>query len=127
MHRFQSIDHDGCRIHFFDLSNVDDSRIALTRISDWEAYLASLGRDNLLVLTDVRNSAVHLDVGRALLQLVQRNRNRVRASAIVGLSADQQALFNFLRKTANREIVSFETRDEALTWLAHQEASDGVE
>ncbi len=119
--RLRKITHRGCPILFTDYSRF-------IRWEDWHALIeAELQLMPQEPLGSVRALAVFTgsrfsdEVFEALTRLATANRPYMKASALVGLSALQRAVFlKGIERTANRAFGLFDTVEEALDWLVEQ-------
>ncbi len=121
MERLRTITHRGCPILFTDYSRF-------IRWKDWHALIEAelrlmpqqpLGSVRALaVFTGARFSDKVFD---AIAKLAVANRPYIEASALVGLSPLQRAVFlKGIERTSSRAFGLFETVEEALDWLVEQ-------
>lgn len=119
--RLRKITHRGCSILFTDYSRF-------IRWEDWHALIeAELQLMPQEPLGSVRAVAIFTgsrfsdEVFEALTKLAVANRPYMKASALVGLSPLQRAVFlKGIERTSSRAFGLFDTVEEALDWLVEQ-------
>jgi hypothetical protein len=119
--RLRKVTHRGCTVLYTDYSSL----------SEWKDWQALIDAERTLMpaepLGSVRALAVFTgsrfstEVVDAIKQLAVSNRPHMKASALVGMSDLQKAVFlKGIERTSDRSFGLFDTVDEALDWLADQ-------
>jgi hypothetical protein len=124
--RLRTITHRGCRILFTDYSG-------LIRWEDWhalvEAELQLMPQHqpaSVLACAVFTGSRFSDEVFDAISRLAVANRPYIKASALVGLSPLQRAVFlKGIERASSRGFGLFDTVEEALDWLVEQDARSG--
>jgi hypothetical protein len=119
--RLRKITHCGCSILFTDYSRF-------IKWEDWhaliEAELQLMPREPLgsvRALAVFTGSRFSDEVFDAITKLAVANRPYIKASALVGLSPLQRAVFlKGIERTSSRAFGLFDTVEEALAWLVEQ-------
>jgi len=75
-------------------------------------------RGSVLLLTDFTGASIDQEALIAIKETAVFDKPYIRKAAWVGAEHFPGAFFEDLRKFSRREFPSFETRDDALTWLA---------
>jgi len=120
--RLRKVTHRGRSILLTDYSGF-------IKWNDWrvliEAEMRLMPREPLgsvRALAVFTGSRFSDDVFEAITKLALANRPYIKASALVGLSPLQRAIFlKGIERTSRRDFGVFDTVEEALDWLAEQE------
>jgi len=120
--RLRKVTHRGRSILLTDYSGF-------IKWNDWrvliEAEMRLMPREPLgsvRALAVFTGSRFSDDVFEAITKLALANRPYIKASALVGLSPLQRAIFlKGIERTSSRDFGVFDTVEEALDWLAEQE------
>lgn len=120
MERTHFIEHRGRRILVLDYSGIRDPAEGLREIEKSRAMVARQPPGSLLVLTYVKDARYNTEVVQALKEMVVHNRPYVKASAVVGLSGIQRAVYQTLLLFSKRVIRTFDDLEEAKDWLVAQ-------
>jgi hypothetical protein len=106
-----------------DFSGVTDPEAERHRAEEARKLVATHPPGEALVLTDVTGSTFDHRTIEDLRKLVEANRPYVKASALVGLSALTRVIFRALMALTRRDIKTFETRAQAIEYLASRRVS----
>ena len=120
MERTRFIEHEGTRILLQDYSGIRDPEDALAEIRLSRDVVARQPHNSLRILTDVREARYNAAVLQALKEMAAHNAPFVRASALVGVGGLHRIAYQAVILFSKRNIRIFDTRDEALDWLATQ-------
>ena len=118
--RVYKIEHG---IVLLDFSGISNPAAERHRAEEAHALIATHPPKSVLVLTDVSGSTFDHTSIEDLRKLVERNRPYVKASALVGLSALTRIIFRALMALTGRDIKAFETRAQAIDYLASRKLS----
>ncbi|HZU33210.1 MAG TPA: STAS/SEC14 domain-containing protein [Candidatus Angelobacter sp.] len=115
--RVRFIEHKGRRILFINYSHCD---AALLKAVAEEGHRIISGErlDSVLTLNDVTGTSFDKESVAALQAKVAGNAPYVRRAAVVGISGLQRLIYEGVQAFSKRRIPHFETREEALRWLA---------
>jgi hypothetical protein len=120
MDRTRFIEHKGRRILLFDYSGLKLAADALKEVEKTKEIVRRQPAKSLLVLTDVRDSHYDATVVQALKDLAAHNAPYVTASAVVGVVGLKRVVYSAVVMFSKRKLQLFDTREEALDWLAQQ-------
>ncbi len=118
--RVRTIEHG---IVLLDFSYVTDADAERHRAEEARRLISAQPVGQALVLTDVTGSTFDQRTIEDLRKLVEANRPYVKASALVGLSAITRVVFRALMALTRRDIKTFETRAQAIEYLASKRVS----
>ena len=115
--RIRSIDHHGKRILLVDLSNCPVNQVEeiVRRVPD---YITVQPLSSVLVLTDFTGASFDRDATRAVKETAVFDKPFVKKSALIGTEDLPASFYEELKSYSRRELLIFETREEALEWLA---------
>jgi hypothetical protein len=115
------IQHQGQRILLLDFSGVRDTQLVLQLIEQARALVASQPqRKDLLTVTDVKGMIYNDEINKALSALGKHNAPWVRAGAICNPSSLGKVIARANNMATGRTFRIFDSRDEALDWVATQ-------
>ena len=120
MERTRFIEHRGKRILLLDYSGIQNPEQAIATIEHSKTVVAQHPPHSLLVLTDVKDARYNSAVLQAMKELAAHNGPYVRASAIVGMGGLHRIAYQAVLLFTRRKIPAFDTREQALDWLAEQ-------
>ena len=115
--RVRFIAHRGKQILLVDLSNCTAAEVEKIIRSVPELVTTQL-RDSVLILSDFTGASFDQEGLRAMKEAAVFDKPYVKKSAWVGAESLPKVFSEDMRKFARREFPIFNTRDEALTWLA---------
>jgi hypothetical protein len=114
--RIRFIDYQGKRVLLVDLSNclADEFEKLVRQVPD---YVTTQPRGSVLVLTDFTAAVFNRDTIRAVKETAVFDKPFIRKSALVGTGTFPMKFYEELKSFSRRELLIFETREEALMWL----------
>lgn len=122
--RTRFIPHKDFQVILLDYSEIPEHQQALEAIEASKQFFAKLAPDaSQYTMTDVRRTHYDREIVDALKALAAHNRPYVRAAAIVTDSRMQRTLASLVGIFSGRKLAAFETREEALEYLAQQHAA----
>jgi hypothetical protein len=109
--------HRKKKLLLLDFSNTkpDEQLLALPEIQN---YISSMPENSVLLLTDVTNAIYDSASSTAIHEWASKNTPFVKASAVVGASGFLAVVLTGVRQVTGRDIRSFESRNQAMNWLA---------
>jgi hypothetical protein len=114
--RVTFLQHGGKQVLLIDFSNVSAKDVSKI-IADARPIIRQSELHSLLTLSDMTNVPVgDVSVGD-LVTFVRDNKPYVKASAITGVSSLAKAILATTCLLTGRQIMSFESRQQALDWL----------
>jgi len=119
MERIQFIEHKGKQILHLDFARampdevVKSSKAAMVVIAKQPAK-------SLRTLTDVTEMKFDTAATQILKDLAKHNAPYVVAGAVVGITGLKQIIYNAVIKFSGRNLVVFDTPDQAKEWLITQ-------
>ncbi len=117
--RIRSVLHKNRRVLLFDFTRLTSTSDALEVIQPAKKIIAGQSEHSVFTLTDIIGSDYDRDVASALQDLAKHNKPYVIAGAAVGVSGLQKVVFrSILAFSGRKNIQLFDTREEALDWLA---------
>ncbi len=118
--RITFVEHHGKRILLEDFTNVREEAEFIGLIQQAHELIATQPLGTALVLVDLTGSHFTSNVSQASKTATAGNTPYLRASCLVGVTGLMEIMARAVSAFAQRELVTFETRDEALDWLAAQ-------
>ena len=119
--RTKVLDHNGQRLILLDFAGINDEPTGLAVVAEAQAFIGKLKPDGShFTLTDVTRTTYNRKIVDAFKQLTVHNRPFVKAAAIVSDSSLHRAAISMIAIVSRRRLEVFETRAEALAWLATQ-------
>ncbi len=119
MERIQFIQHKGKKILHLDLSGAKVTEV-IQLIREATPVIAAQPEKSIRTLTDVTNMKFDSGATEALKQFTRHNKPYVIAGAVVGVTGLKQIIYNAVLKFSGRNIVAFDTLEQAKDWLATQ-------
>ena len=120
MERIRFIEHRGKRILLIDYSGIRRTDEAIATIEHVRAFVARQPPRSLLLLSDVKDTHYNSAVLQKMKELAAANEPFVKASAVVGMSGLHRIAYQGVILLTRRKVQTFDTRDEAMDWLAEQ-------
>ena len=121
MDRTRIIEHDGVKIVLLDYSGLRDIEAGLKEIAKSRTFFATLPKDGShLTLTDATDTAYDKRILEAMKDLTAHNKPYVKAAAVVSQSAIHRAAVSMVALFSRRRLETFDSRAQALAWLAGQ-------
>lgn len=117
--RIRFVLHKQRRVLLYDFTNLTDTSDALELITQARKIAAEQSENSIYTLTDISESRYDRAVTAALQELAKHNKPYVIAGAAVGVSGLQKVVFrSILTFSGRKNIQLFDTREQALDWLA---------
>lgn len=117
--RIRFVLHKQRRVLLYDFTNLKDTSDALELIVQARKIAAEQSENSIYTLTDISESRYDRAVTAALQELAKHNKPYVIAGAAVGVSGLQKVVFrSILAFSGRKNIQLFDTREQALDWLA---------
>ena len=117
--RIRFVLHNQRRVLLYDFTNLKDTSDALELIVQARKIAAEQSENSIYTLTDISESRYDRAVTAALQELAKHNKPYVIAGAAVGVSGLQKVVFrSILAFSGRKNIQLFDTREQALDWLA---------
>ncbi len=113
------MDHRGKQILYLNFAQAKPGEV-LETIIHAKAVIAAKPHNSVLVLTNVSNAGFNSEVSDAMKEFVIHNKPFVKASGVVGITGLKQIIYNAVLKFSGRNLVAFDTFDQARDWLVQQ-------
>ncbi len=117
MKPFEIITYRGKQIALLDITNSQPEE-QIAYYQNTQPIIASYPPHSLLVLADASNVRFNAESNAAIQEFAIKNTPYVKASAVVGAEGLRYLVWKAVEQAAARHIKPFETRQEALDWLA---------
>ena len=117
MKRVRFIQHNGKEILSLNFANCD-AREAHAIIDQAKMVISSSPEQSLLTLTDVTNIRFDDTLNERMKEFAAHNKPYVKAAAVVGVTGLKKILFEAAMIFSKRKLHTFETLDQAKTWLS---------
>jgi hypothetical protein len=115
--RIRFINHGGKKILLVDFSNCPANEVEeIARAVPNYTTVQPLG--SVLVLTDFTAAVFDRDAVRAVKETAVFDKPYVKKSALIGTEDLPASFYDELKSFSRRDLLVFETREEALDWLA---------
>lgn len=118
MERVRFIAHKGAKILKVDLSHSTSVEENIEVLDQARKIISMQPKRSLLLLTDVTKAAFNPKGITVLKEWSSSNTPYLQASAVLGVGGIYRIIYEALVKVVKREIVCFDTEEEALDWLA---------
>jgi hypothetical protein len=118
--RLHFIKHKGHAIFVIDLSHCTAKEMLL--LADLiQADVARHAPGSMLTLADFTGAQFDKDVATRIKEVLARDRPFVKKSAWVGTETLPHVFYEHFKSFSQRELPTFQTRDEAMDWLVAEE------
>ncbi len=115
--RVRFVEHKGVRVLLLDASNcAPEVTVEVMKASRELARTQPL--NSLRTVVDVTNSHFNDASSHEIKISAEANKPYARALAVVGVRGLKKIVLNVVIRASGREIPIFETREEAMDWLA---------
>ncbi len=118
MGRVAFITHKGASIVKVDLSRSATVEENLVVLEEARKVIGAKPPGSVLLLTDVTQAFFNAKGISALKDWSNFNTPYVKASAVLGITGIYRIIYEAVQKLVGREIVCFDTEEQALAWLA---------
>jgi hypothetical protein len=114
--RIKFIEHQGKQILFLDFSHASAHEMQLL-LAHVRVVVAQHSRESLVTLADYTSATVDHAVATRIKEVLTLDRPFVKKTAWVGTESIPHAFMENFQSFSQREIATFETREEAMDWL----------
>ncbi len=118
MDRIQFVTHKGKRILIEDFTNYKAGPEMIALIKQAQAIIAKEPPKSVLAVFDATGSAFNNDVLSAMKEFTKANTPYIKLATVVGINGLLKVALTAVSKFAGRDFISFNTRAEAMDWLA---------
>ncbi len=115
--RIRFIAHEHKQILLVDVSKCSAIELEKT-IREVPEVVTVLPRGSVLILADFTGASFNEDALRAMKEAAVFDKPFIKKTAWVGAGSFPEAFSQSLKTFSRREFPSFDTREEALSWLA---------
>jgi hypothetical protein len=115
--RIRFIEHAGKQIVLVDVSKCSAREVEKT-IREVPEVVTVLPRRSVLILADFTGASFDEDAVRAMKEAAVFDKPYIKKTAWVGAASFPEVFAESLKAFSRREFPAFESRQEALTWLA---------
>ncbi len=122
MERVSVITHKGASILKVDLSHTTSTEENLETLAKARAMIDGRPPKSMLILTDVTKCVFNPKSVEALKDFAKFNTPHVKASAVLGVVGIYRIIYEAVVRFVGRDLVCFDTEEEALDWLASHHA-----
>jgi hypothetical protein len=120
MAKTQIIEYQGKKIFFIDFSNLKSFDEINEVTKEAKLYIHSQTPKTVFTLTSVEGTHFNNEIKEMFTEYVKSNKNYVKASAVIGVSGLKQIMYNTMMRLTGRDTRSFDTIEQAKTWLVSQ-------
>jgi hypothetical protein len=113
------ITYKGKEIHSLNFANLKKEELIQGTIEAGR-MIQSCPAGSCLTLTDVAGVIFDSEVVKAFKEMAEGNKNFVRAGALINVTGLQKVIYRGIVLFTKRNLQLFDSRDEALEWLATQ-------
>ena len=114
--RVHFVEHKGKQILLLDFSHANAPEMQLL-LEHVRITVARHARESLVTLADFTGSTVDHAVATKIKEVLTLDRPFVKKTAWVGAESIPHVFMGSFHNFSQREIVTFNTRDEAMDWL----------
>ncbi len=114
--RLKWLDHNGKKILYNDYRNLAGDEM-LKPIEDMSGEIASLGKKDLLILLDFRNSFANKANIEALRKSGERNKAFYKKTAVLGITGIKKIFLEMINRLTNIGAKPFNSEEDAKNWL----------
>jgi hypothetical protein len=118
--RIQFMQHKGKKILHLNFRAAKAEEV-IEIIGKAKAVIGAQPERSVRTLTDVTDAAFNSRVSEAMKDFVNHNKRFVTASAVVGVTGLKQIIYNAVVKFSGRNLVAFDTIEQARDWLSGQQ------
>lgn len=120
MDRVRFIEHKGRRVILLDFAGLTPEQ-GLDAVAEATRFIGAqpVGGDTM-TLTDVTNTRYDRKIVEAFKEMTAKNRSIVKAAAVVSDSPLHRAAISMIALFSRRKLEVFDSRAQALDWLASQ-------
>jgi len=118
MERIRFIDHKSKKILLEDFSGLKPGQEFYDTLETARKTIHSSPQHSVLALFDASDSYFDQEVINSLKEFTSSNTPYIKSSAVVGVTGLLKIALMTITKFSKREFKTFNTREEALDWLA---------
>jgi hypothetical protein len=118
--RVRFVDYQGTKILLEDFSNIRDEAEFMALLEKAEQVVQNQPPKSVLVIIDLTNTYFNTRISQASKEAANRNTPYIKASTTVGVSGLMGVMVKAVSAFARRELVTFDTREQAMEWLSKQ-------
>lgn len=119
--RTRLLDNAGQRVILLGFEGITEEAMGLAVVAEAREFIGRLEPDGShFTLTDVTRTTYNRRIVDAFKELTVHNRPFVKAAAVVSDSALHRAAISMIAVISRRRLEVFQSRGEALAWLATQ-------
>jgi hypothetical protein len=118
--RLKFVEYKGKKILVEDFSNINDEEEFIALLNQAEQIIHSQPPKSVLAVVDLKNARFSPRISEISKEATESNTPYIRASAMVGVSGLMGIMVRAISRFARRDLVSFNTREEAMEWLIQQ-------
>jgi len=120
MDRVKILNEKGSKILYMDFTYLRDYEDIKSIIDSSREYIRVQDENSALTLTNLEGMHFNSEIKNAFSSFIGGNKPYVRASAVIGLSGLLRMMYNGVNRLTGRDIRSFNSKDEAIDWLANR-------
>jgi hypothetical protein len=120
MDRLQFITHKGKKILLEDFTNLPPGAEYIDLLKKAQALIATQPPKSVLALFDTSGGSFNNENLNAMKEFTRANTPYIKAAAVVGITGLLKIALSGVAKFSGRDFITFNTRAEALDWLAEQ-------
>jgi hypothetical protein len=113
------VKHNSKSITIMDYSNCRKDEL-LKRVQEVMSWITGQPEESLLTITDVTEQHFDKELIEAFKKLALHNKPYVKSGAVVGITGLLKIAYSTIMKVSGRNMPVFNTRTEAMDWLAQQ-------
>lgn len=118
MERLTTVQHRGASILVVDYAGIKETEESLDLIWASSERIVAAPPGSVRVLMSIQDAHISPQLLGPLKEAALRNKPHLKGVAVVGLSGLLRVIYLSLSKLMEMEMPSFDSRDEALDWLA---------
>lgn len=119
MQRIKFIEHKGKKILHLDFAQAQADEV-IRIIQEAKGVIAAQPERSVRTLTDVTDLKFNTAAAEAMKEFASHNKPYVAAAAVVGVTGLKQIIYNAVVKFSGRNLVAFDSHNQAKEWLANQ-------
>ncbi|MGA8272542.1 MAG: hypothetical protein WB919_13365 [Candidatus Sulfotelmatobacter sp.] len=124
-HRLQFIKHKGHAVYLVDFSHCEAKEMLLL-LDMIRADISRHEPGSMLTLADFTGAEVDKDVATRMKEVLVLDRPYVKRSAWVGTEGLPHVFYEHFKTFSQRDLPTFNTREEAMDWLVEDESPTRV-
>ena len=120
MERIRFVEHRGKKILLEDFSGMQPGREYVAALEEARRIIHSQPESSVLAMFDATNGMFDQDVINRMNEFAKSNKPYIKASALVGITGLRKIALSAVSRLSGRDFKVFDTREEAMDWLAEQ-------